>query len=1054
MVFYPNPINVGLKSAKSCGDGYTINLLWHQAYPSLYSNKIAYNIYYSTIKEHVFSEGIKYVSVDDLLEANIIDLTPGQLYFFSIRPVEYNPTTYNLSTILPIAYDNLRIIPFSLLSSDITATDLTIPLLDTYGFPSEGIIIAGAELINYTSANYLLNELYVPDGETTNAYLIEQIDGYYSKSIGNDGYLIGLSLIDTKAEAQNWKIECINIPLDGYGLFTATGSISGISMEGYTNPYIWKSDGYVISDGILQFSITQNTPFSLGDYFIVKVGGSSFVDGGRGYNNTIASIHTTSGSDGNITWSPVISYFVLGEEKVYDRIFMCQSRFEYPNFQRTNTDGYHQVTKDLLTTDLSVSDEYNEDFPPYDYSGYHRTDPVQLIDGTCVGSYIGGENGCIDKYGNYQILRGFSLQDSNNQRQELGLSVDGRPAVLIKRVRTGITCACYQPSSEYPDDRCPLCFAEGTLINTKNGFVPIEKINKGDFVLSGDGTFKKVLNTFSNDYVGDLNSITTTTTTNPILCTPEHQIFKVKSNHYNKNGCGPNSNCLKIIQRDYKDKGSVHKLTSGNWQARATAKNHNRVSLGTFGSKLEAQNAIRIYLQQHSVPSHFISLDKAINITNKDWLVNIWDRKVDDVTFAKTPNEFIGNSKNIVFKVDEGFCWIIGLYLAEGSTGKRSINFALDKSEVTYQNKILNYFSNYGYNGKVYKTSENGVSVEIYGASLSRWFSNLFGKGCDNKKISNNLMNLSDNKSQALINGIFDGDGCKRDDELIQTSEILALQISEILHRLGYLPTIRKIVNKTKTINGNLRKTAYCISKGLTIDIKQNRKGRWHLNENYLTKVKRNESIPYKGKIYNLEVDGEHSYVVQNILVKNCYGTKFVFGYEQYFNPRRSDGRILVRPGPADEDLKMTESGLESELILDFWTLTVPTIKDRDIIILFDMDGNEEFRYEVLSVTRNNTVLGLQGGQKFKAQRIRKFDPAYQIRVFRDSSMFPSQLNTSIGFTTGILPHTHKITRNETDISNWSQTTSISRGHNHPVIYKNNILMVLSAVGHTHTIIV
>jgi len=639
MVFYPNPINVGLKSAKSCGDGYTINLLWHQAYPSLYSNKIAYNIYYSTIKEHVFSEGIKYVSVDDSLEANIIDLTPGQLYFFSIRPVEYNPTAYDLSAILPIAYDNLRIIPFSLLSNDITATDLTIPLLDTYGFPSEGIIIAGAESINYTSANYFLNELYVPDGETTNAYLIEQIDGYnYSKSIGNDGYLIGLSLIDTQAEAQSWKIECINIPLDGYGLFTATGSISGISMDGYTNPYIWKSDGYAISDGTLQFSITQNTPFSLGDYFIVEIGGSSFVDGGRGYNNTIASIHTTSGSDGNITWSPVISYFVLGEEKVYDRIFMCQSRFEYPNFQRTNTDGYHQVTKDLLTTDLSVSDEYNEDFPPYDYSGYHRTDPVQLIDGTCVGSYIGGENGCIDKYGNYQILRGFSLQDSNNQRQELGLSVDGRPAVLIKRVRTGITCACYQPSSEYPDDRCPL-----------------------------------------------------------------------------------------------------------------------------------------------------------------------------------------------------------------------------------------------------------------------------------------------------------------------------------------------------------------------------------------------------------------------------CYGTKFVFGYEQYFNPRRSDGRILVRPGPADEDLKMTEAGLESELILDFWTLTVPTIKDRDIIILFDMDGNEEFRYEVLSVTRNNTVLGLQGGQKFKAQRIRKFDPAYQIRVFRDSSMFPSQLNTSIGFTTGILPHTHKIVISEkiVSVNQINQTTAIAQGHNHPIV--NGI--VLEAVGHTHTII-
>ena len=63
-----------------------------------------------------------------------------------------------------------------------------------------------------------------------------------------------------------------------------------------------------------------------------------------------------------------------------------------------------------------------------------------------------------------------------------------------------------------------------------------------------------------------------------------------------------------------------------------------------------------------------------------------------------------------------------------------------------------------------------------------------------------------------------------------------------------------------------------------------------------------------------------------------CYGTKFVFGYEQYFNPRESDGRIQVRLGPTAENLKMQEAGLESEFPLDMWTLTVPTIKTRDII--------------------------------------------------------------------------------------------------------------------------
>src|SRR6185436_19071102 len=358
----------------------------------------------------------------------------------------------------------------------------------------------------------------------------------------------------------------------------------------------------------------------------------------RGLFKSKISLHTSNGFDGYKLRDPIVTLFTEEESNLFDRIFVCQCRFEYPNYAFTIVDGYHQVTKDLLSTDLEASDAANTNFPSYDYAGYHRTDPVQLLNGTCVGSYIGGEMGCIDGYGNYNILRGLNLQDQNTQRQEMELSVTGRPAVLIRRVQTGITCACYLASSEYPDDRCPL-----------------------------------------------------------------------------------------------------------------------------------------------------------------------------------------------------------------------------------------------------------------------------------------------------------------------------------------------------------------------------------------------------------------------------CYGTKFVFGYEQYFNPKRSDGRIMVRPGPTDENTKMYEAGLESEFPLSLWTLTVPTIKTRDIIILFDLAGNEEFRYEVITVTRNNTILGQQGGQLIKVMRIRKFDPAYQIRVFRDTSMFPSKLSTSISFVPGIPPHLHEIVINEKIISitQINETTALSQGHNHPIVNGK----IMEVLGHTHQII-
>jgi hypothetical protein len=650
MIFYPDPIRAGTDRVGSLGDGYTIAVSWFQALSTVKDYKIAYNIYYSTIKENVYSEGIKFVSIDGSLCANIIELTPGQLYYISIRPVEYDPTIFDLS-LLPIAYDNLRYYPTSLLRQNITATDLIIPLIDVSNFPYIGIIQIGVELIQYIAVDQVNDNLVLVGGiDPVATHFVIQPGGNYYLPLPNNvgvGNPVGLTVVNPLALSETWTLKCIFVQMDGYGnpilntaQFMAIGSISGVQRDQYTNTVIWTANGPTVTGPILSFSIYEGTTsFVPGDGFTAQVIGlTPGTTGGRGYDNTIPREHTTSGFDGYHHWNPLVSVITLTESREWDRIFQCQNRFEYPNFPFTMVDGYRQVTSDLLSTDLTAADAANVLFPMYDYAGWHRTDPVLLMNGTCVGSYIGGQLGCIDGYGNYNILRGFSLQDQNTQRQDVLLSVTGRPACLIRRVQTGITCACYLPSSEYQDDRCPL-----------------------------------------------------------------------------------------------------------------------------------------------------------------------------------------------------------------------------------------------------------------------------------------------------------------------------------------------------------------------------------------------------------------------------CYGTKFVFGYEQYFNPRRSDGRIMVRPSPTAENLKMYEAGLESEFPLDLWTLTVPTIKTRDVIVLFDQDDNESFRYEVGDVIRNETALSLVGGQHLKTFRVRKFDPIYQIRIFRDTSDFPQTLNTSISFVPGLPPHSHTIQINENviSVSQINQTTGVAQGHNHPIVNG----AVMEVLGHSHQIL-
>lgn len=181
------------------------------------------------------------------------------------------------------------------------------------------------------------------------------------------------------------------------------------------------------------------------------------------------------------------------------------------------------------------------------------------------------------------------------------------------------------------------------------------------------------------------------------------------------------------------------------------------------------------------------------------------------------------------------------------------------------------------------------------------------------------------------------------------------------------------------------------------------------------------------------------------------HGTHMVTGYNQFFNPRRSDGRIMVRFGPAKEDLVRTDAGLESEMTFECWTMAYPPITDSDFIIRYYEDGTEEFRYEVIDVTRNDTVLIETGAQKFTVKRVRKTDPIYQFRVIADTATIPTEVYTSLSGNDAIVPHLHRVVVNEgtLTLAQINQTTSQQEGHNHPVI--NGV--VQTVLGHTHAII-
>lgn len=182
-----------------------------------------------------------------------------------------------------------------------------------------------------------------------------------------------------------------------------------------------------------------------------------------------------------------------------------------------------------------------------------------------------------------------------------------------------------------------------------------------------------------------------------------------------------------------------------------------------------------------------------------------------------------------------------------------------------------------------------------------------------------------------------------------------------------------------------------------------------------------------------------------------CLGTGFVGGYDQYYSSRRSDGRILVKFPPTVDNLTIKNHGLQQEFTPSAaWTLVVPALKDRDCFIRFNEDNSEEFRYEIVNVTRNKLMFSQSGAQSMSLYRLDKTDPVYQFRTIRDTSMYPEKINTGMAVLRGSGPHYHVITVNEniTSLSQINSTTSTVMGHNHAIIAG----VCQETLSHTHEI--
>ncbi|MCX6794939.1 MAG: radical SAM protein [Candidatus Falkowbacteria bacterium] len=522
--------------------------------------------------------------------------------------------------------------------------------------------------------------------------------------------------------------------------------------------------------------------------------------------------------------------------------------------------------------------------------------------------------------------------------------------------------------------RCSFCLTGEAQVLTIKGAKNIADIEKGDRVLTHLGNYKKVNETLKRNYEGELIEIKTNCLM-PFKITPNHQVLNLplkdlsrclkvgqagylckSNNDFSKRlDCANcelpkpylnykpqyieagqiskgdylavpiNREIIKTAKLDLKKILNLQPTIINTWKKIADSLIKEILTLNQQG-KSERDISVLLKIDRETV-HRYISLEKAEQLINKS---NPLKYKGGKISFEGGKNWL---PADIVLKDD--VYRLFGYYLAEGCVSKLKnrpnslvISLTFNQKEREYIADVKKIFED------IFKVEVNinqnkvnhTTQITVGNSLLAKVFKNLFGDNCYNKSLPEFIMKAERVKQVELLRGIFRGDahyrqrGTRAEYILSSASDSLSSQLVMLLLRCSAIPSVRR----TK-IRGKMTKEQNIITLS-SIDIinlfaekkrvekveSLYKKGFIIGNYAYLP-VTRLKKEQYKGAVYNLSVDKDHSYTANFVGVSNCSWTTLFPG--QTFRVRSA--RLAL-----DEVGQLIDLGVK-EIMEDSGTLPV-----------------------------------------------------------------------------------------------------------------------------------
>jgi len=423
------------------------------------------------------------------------------------------------------------------------------------------------------------------------------------------------------------------------------------------------------------------------------------------------------------------------------------------------------------------------------------------------------------------------------------------------------------------------CLVPGTSVHTSQGLKRIENISKKDYVYTHKMRFKKVTKLSQREYNGDILQIVPYYFRAGIKVTPEHPFYIIKTH---KNCLSRGSFCMPSCSQ-LKNKGCKRKYFNQYYSEWVQAKDieiNDIMVFPRFNEQIKDKKNIKI-----------------------DQLIS------GELIFRRGKIAYKGNRTNLInnnIKITKDFCRLIGYFVSEGYTNSRDcISFCFLEEEKEYINDVVMLMKKiFGVKlSKVQvKQDVKGVELIFYSKVLCKLFAKLFYsnlkvKKAHSKSLPNWMLDLPPGKQVEIIRGWWRGD------KGYTVSRILMNQMKIIFLRLGVIPSIgvdsidehkkrgkhfigfRQIYARNNTFHfsnlsffedrlGLLREREFKRYK-----TKLSTRHGWLDDKYAYLPIRKISKIGYKGKVYNLEVEADNSYVCEFATVHNCWTPWFsLFG--------------------------------------------------------------------------------------------------------------------------------------------------------------------------------